>query len=104
MNLKKLLLLFIFLAYLSSCFHMSQKIHELPIRTKKLKILKTLGHPFKIQRKEGMDYWIYKFVIDGRHYTQSVIIKDGMLLKKGKLKPYSLKRFLGVILIVFEIS
>lgn len=93
MNLKKLLLLFICLSCLNSCFHMSQKIHKLPLKTKKSRILKTLGQPFKIQRKEGKDYWIYKFVIDGRHYTQAVIIKEGMLYKKEKLTPYSLKSF-----------
>ena len=40
-----------------------------------------------------MDDWIYKFAIEGRHYTQPVIIKEGMLYKKGKLEPYSLRSF-----------
>ena len=93
MNLKKLLLICVSLNYLSACMHISQRIHNLPTRSSKSKILKTLGQPFKIQRKDGKDYWIYKFIIDGRHYTQSVIIKDGMLYRKDRLKPYSLKSF-----------
>lgn len=91
MNLKKILLLFICLNCLSACFHIHKKIHNLPLKAKKSEILKTLGQPFKIQRKEGKDHWIYKFVIDGRHYTQAVIISDGTLYRKGKLKPYSLR-------------
>ena len=93
MNLRKILLLFSFLSHLNACVHISQKIHGLPIRASKSKIFKILGHPFNIQRKDGVDYWIYKFVIDGRHYTQSLIIKEGMLYKKEQLKPYSLKSF-----------
>ena len=93
MNLKKLLLICMGLNYLSACLHIDQKIHNLPIRSSKSKILKTLGQPFKVQRKEGKDHWIYKFVIDGKHYTKALIIKEGMLYKKDRLKPYSLKSF-----------
>ena len=93
MKLKKLFLIALCLGVLSACVHISDTIHDMPIRSSKSKILKTLGQPFKIQRKGGRDYWIYKFVIDGRHYTQALIIKDGMLYRKGKLKPYSLKSF-----------
>lgn len=91
--MKNFFLLIIFLSQLSSCFHIGQKIHSLPIRSSKSQILKTLGQPFKIQRKDGVDYWIYKFVIDGRHYTQALIIKEGMLYQRGKVKPFSLKSF-----------
>ena len=93
MNFKKNILFSALFIYLSSCAHISQKIHSLPIRSNKSAILKTLGQPFKIQRQDGLDRWVYKFVIDGRHYTRALIIKEGMLYKKEKLKPYSLKSF-----------
>ena len=93
MSLQKVFLIFFCLSGLSACIHVSEKIHEMPIRSSKSSILKTLGQPFKIQRKDGRDYWVYKFIIDGRHYTQALILKDGMLYRKGNLKPYSLKSF-----------
>ena len=93
MSLKNLFLFFICLIFLTACFHIDRKIRDLPIKSSKSKILKVLGQPFKIQRKEGNDYWMYKLVIDGRHYTRVLIFKEGMLYKKEKLKPYSLKSF-----------
>ena len=91
MSNKVLVLLFV--VFLSSCFHISDKIHRLPIRSSKIQILKKLGQPVKIQRRAGYDHWTYKFTIDGRHYTRTLIIKKGMLYRKGKLNPYSLKSF-----------
>ena len=92
MLLKRLIFLMSLVCF-SSCFHISQKIHKLPLRASKSKILKSLGQPMKIQRKDGKDYWTYKFVIEGRHYTQTLILKESMLYKKGRLKPFSLKSF-----------
>ena len=79
--------------YLSACLHISEKIEGLPLRADKSQILKTLGRPYKIKRKDGKDYWIYKFVIEGKHYTQTIILKEGMLYDKKGLKPFSLKFF-----------
>lgn len=93
MKLKNILFLIGVLILLSSCIHINQRIHNLAIRSSKSKVLKTLGRPFKIQRKGGRTYWTYKFVIEGRHYTRNVILEDGMLYKKEPLKPYSLKKF-----------
>lgn len=89
----KILWVFICLCSLSSCLHISKRIKNLPYQAKKTHILQKLGKPFKIQRKEGKDYWIYKFVIEGKHYTQPVIIDNGLLYKVGKLKPYPLRDF-----------
>ena len=93
MYLKKLFFVYISLSFLSACAHISQRIHKLPVKASKPKVLKTLGQPVKIQRQDGKDYWTYKFVIEGRHYTQVLIFKEGMLYKKERLKPYSLKSF-----------
>ena len=93
MNAKKIIFLVIFFSFLSACFHINNKIYKLPFRATKTQIIKQLGEPFKIQRKNGQDHWTYKFVIDGRHYTRTLIIKEGMLYKKENLKPYSLKSF-----------
>ena len=93
MNQKKLFFLFFCALSLSHCAHINDKINDLPIRSSKSKIIKSLGQPIKIKRKDGHDYWIYKFVVEGRHWTRAVIIKDNMLFRKGQLKPYSLKSF-----------
>ncbi len=93
MSLKKVFLLFFCLVFITSCLHVTHKIQDLPPKATKTYILKILGKPFKIQRKEGRDYWVYKFIIDGRHYTQTVIISDGTLYKKGKIKPYPIRPF-----------
>ncbi|MDE0091870.1 MAG: hypothetical protein OXN83_01125, partial [Oligoflexia bacterium] len=76
--LQKIGITFAFFISLQSCAHIDQKIHKLPIRSSKSKILKTLGYPYKINRKSGKDYWTYKFIIEGRHYTRDLIIKDGI--------------------------
>lgn len=83
----------VFFICLSSCTHISQKIHQLPVRVSKSFVLKKLGKPFKVQRKNGQDRWIYKYIIEGRHYTQVVIFKDGKYYKKERMKPYSLRAF-----------
>ena len=90
---KKSFVIFVFCASLPACIHINKKIEKLPIRSTKSKILKTLGDPYKIDRKLGRDYWTYKFIIDGRHYTRDIILKDGILYRKSKLKPFSLKNF-----------
>ena len=89
----RLLLTCIFFISLQACVHINSKIESLPIRASKSQIFQTLGQPFKVERIGGKDHWIYKFIINGRHYTRAVIIKDGMLYKKGNFKPYSLKTF-----------
>ena len=91
--LQKTVFIFTLLISLQACSHINQKIHNLPIRSSKSKILKKLGEPYTINRKLGKDYWTYKFIIDGRHYTRDIIIKDGILYRKSKLKPFSLKNF-----------
>ena len=91
MRLVKILLTAVAALCLSACLHISEKIEELPLRAEKSQILKRLGKPFKIKRKGGKDYWIYRFVIEGRHYTQAIVLKDGQLNEKKGLKPYSLK-------------
>lgn len=79
--------------FLNACANLNQKIHNLPMKVGRSKVLKTLGRPVKIERRGGHDHWVYKFVIDGRHYTRTVIMREGLLYKKGQLKPYSLKSF-----------
>ena len=91
--LQKIVFISILLINLQACVHINQKIQKLPIRSSKSKILKTLGDPYKISRKYGKDYWTYKFIIEGRHYTRDLIIKDGILYRKSKLKPFFLKNF-----------
>lgn len=91
--LQKTAITLIFFISLQACSHLNRKIHKLPIRSSKAKILKTLGQPYKINRKFGKDYWTYKFIIDGRHYTRDLVIKDGILYRKTILKPFSLKNF-----------
>ena len=91
--LQKTAVIFTFLIGLQACAHINQRIYKLPIRSSKAKILKTLGQPYKIDRKYGKDYWTYKLIIDGRHYTRDLIIKDGILYRKSKLKPFSLRNF-----------
>ena len=86
------LLSFLFFT-LTACSHMNERIDNLPFRATKIQINKKLGQPFKIKRLNGMDHWIYKFVIEGRHYTRAVVIKDGILYGTGKIKPHSLKPF-----------
>lgn len=81
------------LFFLGACAHLDQRIHNLPLKSSRSKVLKTLGRPHVVQRKEGYDYWTYKFEIEGRHYTRTIVIRDGMLYKKERLKPYSLKSF-----------
>ena len=78
---------------LSSCATLSDQIDDLSPRDRKSKVLKILGPPFKIDREDGEDHWIYKFVEDGRHYTKAVVFKDNMLLRTERRKPYPLKRF-----------
>ena len=90
---KKIGMALILFNSLQACVHINQKIHSLPIRSSKSKVLKTLGYPYKINRKFGKDYWTYKFIIDGKHWTRDIIIKDGILYRKSKLKPFSLKNF-----------
>ena len=91
--LQKITVTFILLLFLQACSHLDQEIIDLPIRSSKAKILKTLGQPYKINRKLGKDYWSYRVIIEGRHYTRVLIIKDGILYRKTKLKPFSLKNF-----------
>ena len=91
--LQKIAITFILLLFLQACSHFNQEIIDLPIRSSKAKILKTLGQPYKINRKFGKDYWTYRVIIEGRHYTRDLIIKDGILYRKTKLKPFSLKNF-----------
>ena len=91
--LQKIVFIFVLFISLQACTHLNHEIQKLPIRSSKSKILKTLGYPYKINRKYGKDYWTYKFIIDGRHYTRDLIIKDGILYRKSKLKPFSLKNF-----------
>ena len=93
MNQKKLFFLFFCALSLNYCAHINDRINDLPVRSSKSKIIKTLGRPLKIKRKDGNDYWVYKFVIEGRHYTRTIIIKDNMLFRKTSLKPFSLKSF-----------
>ena len=92
-SLNKKLFLCFYLICLSGCLHINDKIEYLPIKSTKIKIIKKLGQPMKIQRIDGMDYWTYKVVIEERHYTRTIIIKEGVLYKKGRLKPYPLKSF-----------
>lgn len=89
----KKLLIGILALNLCACLHISEKIENLPLRADKSQVLKTLGRPYKIKRKDGKDHWIYKFVIEGKHYTQTIILKEGMLYEKRGLKPFSLKFF-----------
>ena len=91
--LRKASITLILLINLQACSHLNQEILDLPIRSSKAKILKTLGQPYKINRKLGKDYWTYRFIIEGKHYTRDLIIKDGILYRKTKLKPFSLKNF-----------
>ena len=91
--LRKTFITLILLINLQACSHLNQEILDLPIRSSKAKVLKTLGQPYKINRKFGKDYWTYRFIIEGRHYTRDLIIKDGILYRKTKLKPFSLKNF-----------
>ena len=81
-------MVFVFLCLngLSACIHTNQKIHNLKIKSSKAKILKILSKPMKIRRKEGKDYWFYKFDIDDQAYTRVLVFKKGKLYSKGKLE------------------
>ncbi|MCY4321382.1 MAG: hypothetical protein OXC37_03125 [Bdellovibrionaceae bacterium] len=89
----KKIFLFAYLFFLQACIHINEKIQNLPIRSSKSKILKTLGEPYGISRKSDKDYWTYRFIIEGKHYQRDVIIKDGLLYGKTKIRPFFLKEF-----------
>ena len=84
--------LMLVLTALISC-HTNTKIENLPIRATKSVILKRLGKPYKITWKDGKAYWTYKLVIEGRHYTRDLILKDGVLYKSSGFKPFPLIDF-----------
>ena len=67
---------------------MNQKINYLPKGTTKVETISKLGRPFKIYRKNNADYWLYRFSVDGKSYTKSVIFKGGEVVRKGKLERY----------------
>ena len=89
-NYKKQFIILIF-CYLTGCTHINEKIDNLPYRATKIKINKMLGKPYQIRRIDGMDYWVYKFTIEGKHYTRTIVMRKGILYKTGKLKPHTLK-------------
>ena len=89
MFLNKEKLLFFFLCVLVvGCTHLNEKINDLPYHTSKTNALDILGPPLQIKRIRGLDYWIYKFKLNGNAYIKPVIFKEGYFLKSGKKKPY----------------
>lgn len=88
MLILKSILLIVVSLFAVSCTHLNKKINRLPYHSSKSNTLDKLGRPFKIERKQGLDYWIYKFKINNREYTKAIIFKDGFSLKKSKRSPY----------------
>lgn len=64
--------------------HLNKKITRLPYQTAKFDVMDQLGTPYKIERKHGLDYWIYKFKVGRKVYVRTVILKDGYVVRKGK--------------------
>ena len=91
-SLTSLLLLCLLLIFGGAC-HTNSKIERLPVRASKSLILKNLGEPYKIKWKDGKAYWTYKFIIEGRHYTRDLILKDGVLYKTSGFKPFRMRNF-----------
>lgn len=88
MFFKKWLGLLALLCLLPSCTHLNEKINKLSYHQSKSKVLDALGRPFKVQRKKGLDLWIYKIKKKDKEYTRTLVFKDGFLLKVKRLKPY----------------
>ena len=80
--------LFLLLLTCFSCTHLNEKITKLPFHSSKSKALDTLGSPFQIKRKKGLDYWIYKFKLNKKSYTRSIIFKKGYSIRKNSLQRY----------------
>ena len=86
-----LFFLFLFLTHCTH-IHLNKKITRLPYHTAKFDVLDQLGSPFKIERKHGLDYWIYKFKVGKKEYIRKVVLKDGQVIRKGKPVRYPTPR------------
>ena len=64
------------------------KISQIPYYAPQSEVLDSLGSPFKIRRKKGLDIWIYKFKAGGREYTRPLVFKEGRFLRLEKPEPY----------------
>ena len=85
--IKRTLLLLAYF-FLTHCMHTNQKINYLPKQTTKTETLTKIGKPFQIYRKNNSDRWIYKFRINNREYTKTIVFKGGKVIRIGKLKRY----------------
>jgi len=54
----------------------------------KYSVRRMLGPPYKIERSQGYDLWIYKFSWKKREYTRTVFFNAGHTVKLGRLTPY----------------
>ena len=79
---------FLFFFIILGCSHLNQKIDHLSFHTSKSEVLDILGRPFKIERKTGLDYWIYKFKIKDMEYTRALVFKEGHFLRANSIQPY----------------
>ena len=78
-----LLLVVLFLTHCTHT-HLNKKITRLPYQTAKFDVMDQLGSPYKIERKYGLDYWVYKFKVGNKEYIRKVILKAGYVIRKGK--------------------
>ena len=80
--------------FLTCCvhIHLNKRITHLPYQSEKFDAMNLLGKPFKVKRKYGLDYWIYKFKAGGGEYTRQIVFKEGRLIRKGKPVPYPAPR------------
>ena len=80
--------------FLTHCahIHLNKKITRLPYHTEKFDVLDQLGSPFKIERKQGLDFWIYKFKVGKKEYIRKIVLKDGQVIRKGKPVRYPTPR------------
>ena len=73
---------------LASCVSTHTALQNLSTGLSKPDVRNRVGRPYRVQRLQGQDVWVYKFKWRAQKYTQTVVFDEGLVQKTGPLEPY----------------
>ncbi len=88
MKYQKCFIILASIIYLTSCVSTYSALQDLSPGSTKAQVRRSVGRPYKVQRQNGRDVWVYKFKKGSQEYTKDVIFDEGLVQKKGALEPY----------------
>ena len=83
-----IIILMVLVGAFISCASTRNAIENLRPGMSKYSVRRMLGPPYKIERSQGYDLWIYKFSWKSREYTKTVFFNAGRTVKLGRLTPH----------------